>query len=68
MGGCVMRKKRKAADADYFANRCSELAELAEQEGFDLGSYLLKMACLEFSKQRFETDSRAIVPAVAAVE
>ena len=63
-----MRKKHKAADADYFANRCSELAELAEQEGFDLGSYLLKMACLEFSKQRFETDSRATVLAVAAVK
>ena len=43
---------KEVASAEYIANLCNELAELAERSGFHTGSYLLKMAYLEFTEQR----------------
>ena len=54
-----MAKKSKRVAAEYIAGMCNELAELAEQKGFQLGSYLLKMACLEYAKQQDQLDKRA---------
>jgi hypothetical protein len=45
-----MPSDESRADAEYFASMCSELADLADRSGFDLGAYLLKMASLEFAK------------------
>jgi len=45
-----MPRKNDPASAEYFAGMCDELAQLADQSGFDLGAYLLKMASLEFAK------------------
>ena len=53
-----MSKKSKRVAAEHMAASCHELAELAEQKGFYLGSYLLKMACLEFTKQQDQLDKR----------
>jgi hypothetical protein len=54
-----MAKKSKRVTAEYIAGKCSELADLADQNEFHLGSYLLKMACLEFTKQQDQLDRRA---------
>jgi len=51
-----MAKKSKRVTAEYIAGKCSELAD---QNGSHLGSYLLKMACLEFTKQQDQLDRRA---------
>ena len=53
-----MMDKTRRADAEYIASMCKELVELAEQNGFFVGAYLLKMACLEFAKQRDQLDKR----------
>jgi hypothetical protein len=53
-----MAKKSKRVAAEYIAGMCHELADLAEQKGFQLGSYLLKMACLEFVKQHDQLNKR----------
>jgi len=45
-----MPRKNDRGSAEYFASMCNELAQLADQSGFDLGAYLLKMASLEFAK------------------
>lgn len=53
-----MANKSRRVAAEYIAGMCNELAQLAEQKGFHLGSYLLKMACLEFAKQQDRLDKR----------
>jgi hypothetical protein len=47
-----MKGKKQRASAEYIANACRELAELAEYSGYRTGSYLLRMACLEFAEQQ----------------
>ena len=47
-----MAEKDQQANAEYIASLCNELAALAERSGFQTGSYLLKMACLEFTDQQ----------------
>jgi len=49
--GRAMAEKDQQASAKYIASMCSELATLAERSGFDFGSYLLKIACLEFTSR-----------------
>ena len=39
----------EAEMARYIASMCQQLAQLAEQSGFDTGAYLLRMASLEFT-------------------
>jgi len=43
--------KKQRASAEYIANACRGLAELAEYSGYRTGS-LLRMACLEFAEQQ----------------
>jgi hypothetical protein len=38
---------------------CSELADLAEKRGFGFGSYLLRMAHIEFTAQQDRMEDRA---------
>ena len=54
-----MAEQNQQANAKYIASMCSELATLAERNGFDFGSYLLKIACLEFTSRHgcSETDA-----------
>ena len=54
-----MPRKNDRGSAEYFASMCNELAELADQSGFDLGAYLLKMASLEFAKHLMPAESGA---------
>lgn len=49
-----MPNRTKRADARYIADICNELAELAERDGFDTGTYLLRMASLEFAQRAEE--------------
>jgi len=37
---------------------CNELSQLADQSGFDVGAYRLKMASLEFAKHLAPADRR----------
>jgi hypothetical protein len=55
-----MAKKQRRASAEYFASLCDELATLAERNGFHTGSYLLKMACLEFTDR--QDCSETVIP------
>jgi hypothetical protein len=54
-----MTEKEQRASAEYIASLCNELATLAERR-FHAGSYLLKMACLEFADQ--QDCSETIIP------
>jgi hypothetical protein len=49
----------KRADANYIADMCNKLAKLAERDGFDTGTYLLRMANLEFKRLADQSDSAA---------
>ena len=37
-------------DAKYIASMCNSLSKMAREQGYDLGAYLLEMACLEFTQ------------------
>ena len=42
--------------ARYLAGMCEQLAKLAEQSGFDIGAYLLRMTYLEFADVQRKPD------------
>ena len=46
-----MTDDTRRANAEYLANMSDELCKMAEQNGFALGSQILRMACLEFMVQ-----------------
>lgn len=46
-----MTSRGSNSTADYLATMCDQLAALAEQDGLEVGAYLLKMARLEFAEQ-----------------
>jgi hypothetical protein len=52
-----MNESRRA-EAEYIASMCSELADLAEKHGFGFGSYLLRMAHIEFKAQQDRSEGR----------
>jgi hypothetical protein len=46
-----MTEAGRRANAKYLATMSDELCKIAEQNGFALGSQILRMACLEFMMQ-----------------
>lgn len=57
----MVNARRREENAEYIAAMCDELAGIAEESGFDVGSALLRMAVLEFTEQfrLLETSSPA---------
>jgi hypothetical protein len=49
-----MTNDGRCATAEYIVKMCDELAVLAASNGFDMGSYLLRMTSIEFQNQWFE--------------
>jgi hypothetical protein len=47
-----MTEPSRLSNAEYLACMCQELAAFAKKSGFDTGSYLLKIAFLEFVQQQ----------------
>ena len=37
-------------DVKYIAGMCNSLSKMAREQGYELGAYLLEMACLEFTQ------------------
>jgi hypothetical protein len=47
-----MRQDERRKNAEYIASMCNELAVMAGANGFDFGSRLLRMSCVEFTEQQ----------------
>jgi hypothetical protein len=45
-----MTDQRTPFDAKYIASMCNSLSKMARAQGYELGAYLLEMACLEFTQ------------------
>ncbi len=53
-----MTEKDPRVVADYVLSMCADLAVMAEDAGFDMGAYLLRMACYELQTQSLELGGR----------
>jgi hypothetical protein len=49
--GRTMHDEANCACAEYIANMCKELTDLAKENGFHVGAYMLAIAALEFANQ-----------------